>query len=65
MADLTIRLRPDAEKWAVITEVDAMLRTLPQSKNRSEAIRAFYDQASQAEDYHSLRSAVARFIRVT
>lgn len=63
--DLKIRLRPGAEKWAVLREVDALLRTLPESKDRTATIKNFYDLASQAEDYPTLREAVATFITVT
>lgn len=64
LADLSIRLRPGAEKWAVLSQVDALLRTLPESKHRTQTIKDFYEAASATEDYDGLRAMVARFITV-
>lgn len=58
-------MRPTDDKFRVLMKVDALLRTLPESKARTQMLHDFYDQASITEDYQSLRAVVAQYVEVT
>ena len=59
--ELSFRLRKDIERWTVIRNVDAMLRTQP---NGNLAAVEFFNRVSLARDYNELKAIVSQYVKV-